>query len=147
MTLIDERPAGQHSALRSRAPLAWPALVGVVAIGAVGYVAAHNPHIPGATFVCPLYAATGLYCPGCGGTRAVYDLSHGDVAGAFAMHPLLVLLIPLVITLWVRWAARAGGVRLREWPFPMWLAYALPAVLVAFTVLRNVGPFASYLAP
>lgn len=147
MTLTDEPLTGRIRAQRSRAQLGWSAAVGAVAVGAVGYIAAHNPHVPGATFVCPLYAATGLYCPGCGGTRAVYDLSHGDLLGALAMHPLLVLAIPVLVALWVRWVMRARGASLREWPFPPWLGYAIPAVIVAFTVLRNVGPFTAYLAP
>jgi hypothetical protein len=32
---------------------------------------------------CLLKVATGIDCPGCGGTRALHALLHGDVAGAF----------------------------------------------------------------
>jgi hypothetical protein len=116
-------------------------------MGATGLIAANNPHITGSLGVCPLFAATGLYCPGCGGTRAVYDLAHGDVAGAMTMNPLFTLCVPLLAVLWVRWAMRSQGVALRPWPFPDWLGFAIPGVIVAFTVLRNLPPFAPYLAP
>ncbi|MCB2411563.1 DUF2752 domain-containing protein, partial [Demequina sp. TTPB684] len=127
--------------------LAWPALVALVAAGGTAYIVTHNPHVSGGTFVCPLFATTGLYCPGCGGTRAVYDLAHGNVAGALAMNPLFTLAVPLLGVLWVRWVMRLRGFVLREWPFPTWAGIALPAVILAFLVLRNVGPFASLLSP
>jgi hypothetical protein len=31
---------------------------------------------------CPFYAATHLLCPGCGGTRAIYELLHLNLTGA-----------------------------------------------------------------
>ncbi|MFI2707066.1 DUF2752 domain-containing protein, partial [Nocardioides sp. CER28] len=35
-----------------------------------------DPHQRGSWGVCPLSLA-GIYCPGCGGLRAVNDLTHG----------------------------------------------------------------------
>lgn len=143
---------GSRGTSSGGARIAWRALAGPAAAafpllaGAV-YVYAKNPHNPGATYVCPLYAATGLYCPGCGGTRAAYDLMHFDVLGALSMNPLVAISIPLLVVLWVRWVLRGQGVQLREWPFPNWLGYALPAVIVLFAVLRNFGRFAGLLSP
>jgi hypothetical protein len=125
----------------------WPAVVAGVAAAGTLYIASHNPHTPGATYECPLYAATGLYCPGCGGTRAVYDLAHGDVAGAMSMNPLFTVAVPLLAVLWIRWVLRGQGVTLREWPFPTWAAIALPVVIFGFAILRNIPIFAPYLAP
>lgn len=147
MSARDEQPASAPRPRFAWRGLGWPVLVAGVALAGVAYIDAHNPHHAGATFVCPLYAATGLYCPGCGCTRAVYDLSHGDVLGAFSMNPLFVSVVPLLVALWVRWGMRSTGTRLREWPFPAWLGYAIPAVIVVFTVARNFGPLAPYLAP
>jgi hypothetical protein len=36
--------------------------------------------------ICPFRNLTGLPCPGCGLTRAVYHLAHGDFRQAFACH-------------------------------------------------------------
>lgn len=38
--------------------------------------------------VCPWRRCTGVECPGCGLTRSAARLVSGDVAGAFARHPL-----------------------------------------------------------
>lgn len=37
---------------------------------------------------CPFFKWTGIYCPGCGSTRATYYLLHGDLAGVFRSNPL-----------------------------------------------------------
>lgn len=41
-------------------------------------------HIP-----CLFHLLTGLYCPGCGGTRAAVYLLRGQVAQSFVYHPLV----------------------------------------------------------
>ncbi|MBF6024135.1 DUF2752 domain-containing protein [Lysobacter niastensis] len=42
---------------------------------------------------CVFQMVTGLYCPGCGMTRALHALLHGDLATAWAMNPLVVLML------------------------------------------------------
>ena len=148
---LAQMPAPASQGPASSRPLwvriAGPAAAAVIAFGGTAYIAANNPHVPGGTYVCPLFAFTGLYCPGCGGTRAVYDLAHGDVSGALSMNPVFTLAVPLLAVLWLRWIARAFGATLRPWPFPDWAGIALPAVIVAFFVLRNWGPLVPLLAP
>lgn len=39
---------------------------------------------------CKLYSMLGLYCPGCGGTRAFYALLQGKVLQSLLLHPLVV---------------------------------------------------------
>lgn len=41
--------------------------------------------------VCPLRALTGIPCPFCGGTTAAAHLGHGDVVGALAANPFVVI--------------------------------------------------------
>lgn len=41
------------------------------------------------TLPCTLYTWTGLYCPGCGGTRAVFALAKGHFFESFYLHPFV----------------------------------------------------------
>lgn len=38
---------------------------------------------------CVAYTFFGFYCPGCGGTRAVSALFHGQLLDSFICHPLV----------------------------------------------------------
>ena len=38
---------------------------------------------------CAFFSTTGLYCPGCGGTRAVKSLLRGDLIRSFLYHPFV----------------------------------------------------------
>jgi Protein of unknown function (DUF2752) len=50
---------------------------------------------------CPLYAATHLLCPGCGATRALYSLLHGDLSAAMHYNALFTLLAPFFLAWFV----------------------------------------------
>lgn len=60
---------------------------------------------------CSFARATHLPCPGCGSTRAVWALAHGDVAGALRMNPLGPVLAALVglLGLLVTWYVLRDG--------------------------------------
>jgi uncharacterized protein DUF2752 len=45
---------------------------------------------------CPIRYLTGLYCPGCGSLRAMHALLHGELARAWAMNPLMIVMLPFV---------------------------------------------------
>ena len=108
-----------------------------------------DPHVSGSWGICPLAAVTGIYCPGCGGLRAVNDLTHGDLAGAAASNLLLVVLLPAAVFLLGRWALDAWHGRRRELPPPRVVtlqAVVLGVVLLVFMVVRNL-PAGAWLAP
>lgn len=48
--------------------------------------AKHAGLIPG---FCVFRTLTGIYCPGCGGTRAFHLLFHGDIAGSLIYNPIV----------------------------------------------------------
>lgn len=50
-----------------------------------------------AVFGCPVYRLIGLPCPGCGMTRAWFQVLRLDFAGAFHWHPLFWILPFLVL--------------------------------------------------
>ncbi|GAB6904069.1 DUF2752 domain-containing protein [Kineosporia succinea] len=89
--------------------LVRPLAVAAAAAGAVGYLAAVDPNRPGHYPGCPILALTGFFCPGCGGLRAVHDLTRADVAGALSSNLVVTLAVPVVVGLWFRWFLRARG--------------------------------------
>lgn len=60
--------------------------------------------LTGNSSVCVVKVHTGFPCPGCGMTRAIIALFHGDFAAAFKWHPLwpLVFILPIAITVILR---------------------------------------------
>jgi len=109
-------------------------------------VAVVDPNQPGHYPTCPFLAVTGYYCPGCGSLRALHDLAHGDVAGALARNPLMVLAAGGLLVAFVLWARRLWRGLPRTRVAPAALLYGLLALVVAFWVLRNV-PGWTWLSP
>jgi hypothetical protein len=116
---------------------------------AVATLALHlrDPHVSHSWGVCPLYALTGLYCPGCGGLRGVNDLTNGHPVQAASSNLLLVLAVPFALVLLVRWSYGAWtGREVRAVPvLPKALTTALILGALVFTVVRNLP--GSWLAP
>ena len=75
------------------------AMAGATLAAAVGVwlLRHHDPNVAGNVFPkCLFHEATGYWCIGCGLTRALHALVHGDIARAFAMNPLAMLVLPLM---------------------------------------------------
>jgi Protein of unknown function (DUF2752) len=126
--------------------LLGPVVVGVTAAAVTLLVAVVDPERPGHYPVCPTYALTGFYCPGCGGLRAVHALTHGEFGLALHRNPLVVLGLPLVAWAYLAWLRRRALDRPVSWLPPRALGVAIAGLLGAFTVLRNLPAF-SWLAP
>lgn len=106
-----------------------------------------DPHESGSWGRCPS-AALGFWCPGCGGLRAVHDLTDGRLADAASSNLLLVVLLPVAAVVYLVWVAHrwrgetgpadprllAGGTRV------------LVVAAVGFAVARNL-PAGAWLAP
>jgi hypothetical protein len=107
-----------------------------------------DPHQHGSWGLCPMYAATGIYCPGCGGLRAVNDLTDGHIGAAFSSNVVFTALMPVAVfalALWAvdRWRGKQRHVDMGR---ATRVAYAFLAVLLVFTVVRNLS-FGAWLAP
>ncbi len=94
--------------------------------------------------VCPLRQSTGLDCPGCGGLRAMHQLTNGNIVAAWQLNPFVFVLVPL--------AAYEGIIR-RAWKkeLPSVLGNSrvlitLGLLLLAFTVVRNLPKLAQWFA-
>ncbi|MET4223791.1 DUF2752 domain-containing protein [Oerskovia enterophila] len=124
---------------------AAPLVTGGVVAGATLVLALVDPH-EGGYPLCPLLALTGWACPACGGLRATHDLATGDLAGAWAMNPLWVIVVPFLVLAWVLWLRRAWtGTRAR--PVPAWSGVVALVALVAFGVARNIPAMVPFLGP
>ncbi len=60
---------------------------------------------------CPLRAATGIPCLGCGATHAFVHLAHGELARAIAANPLWALVAAILWAHTLLIAARLAGLR------------------------------------
>ncbi|WP_245667844.1 DUF2752 domain-containing protein [Actinomadura macra] len=114
---------------------------------AVLVVAKVDPNEPGHYPGCPFLFLTGYYCPGCGATRLVHALAHGDVGTAFGLNPVVFLLLPVLGYLYVRWTVLAArGQPMQSLLLRPVAAYGLLGVLLVFWIVRNL-PFGHVLAP
>ena len=78
---------------------------------------------------CPIHQFTGFECPGCGLTRALAALIHGQFIQAIHLNALILILIPASIYLLSRRTLP------KTLPKPAWITFA--ALIAAFTVARN----------
>ena len=133
-------------ATRGRRMLAPGLTIGGLALATLA-LHVRDPHQHGSWGFCPS-AAMGVYCPGCGGLRAVNDLTHGDVGAALSSNILVTLLIPVGVVLLGVWAVDRwrGHTRSVPWTRLRPIVIALVTVMFVFAVVRNTGSGA-WLAP
>ncbi|WDZ87534.1 DUF2752 domain-containing protein [Micromonospora cathayae] len=135
--------------LYERAPRWAVPLAALGCVGAgVAYALVSDPTraAPDALPSCLLKLTTGLDCPGCGGTRALWYVLHADLPAAARHHFLFVFALPFLAYLFVAWAAnQAFGWKLPQLRIsPKMIGGFLVAWLV-FSVARNLpwAPFTS----
>lgn len=135
------------AAPRTRRGRELAAPLGLAAVIAAASVALHvrDPHEQGSWGLCPFLALTGHPCPGCGGLRAVNDLSHGDLVAAASSNLYFVASIPLLAFGWLVWVRRAWAGEQVRGPSTGVVVVAL-VLLVAFGVAR-ITPWGAWLAP
>ena len=124
--------------------VAAPVACGCAIATATAYVAAHDPMGPGLHFpACPLYQTTGLWCPGCGLTRAARALMNGRIGTAFGYNLLFPLFFGGFVFAWVAWFRRSLGraVIVPVEKLPAWTAVALGGLVLTFAVVRNLPGF------
>jgi hypothetical protein len=112
-------------------------LLALISAGVVLYL--FDPETAGFYPVCALHSLTGLQCPGCGSLRALHQLAHGNISGAWRLNPLLVALLPMALWLGLRETVRwTFGWR---WPGiitrPI-VGWSLVIVTVVFGIARNL---------
>jgi hypothetical protein len=111
----------------SRSYWRWIAFA-VIVFSGLAVLRIWDPAVNGFYPSCPLRSTTGILCPGCGSTRAMSRLVHGDVPAAFDMNPLLVISIPFLIGM-------LCYPRITRWRYLPWVVLV---ILIAYAVLRNL---------
>ena len=111
-----------------RSPWLLPAGIGAGVLVDVAFDPVHR-HVP----MCPFKAITGWDCPLCGGLRAVDQFAHGHVVAALHANVVVMIGGPLLVAAYL---LGLGGPEHRR--VPRWLVWAGAAMLVAFTVVRNL---------
>lgn len=81
----------------------------------------------------------GIYCPGCGGTRALIALLHGHILQALWYHPF----IPYFAVVYVGFLLTQGLHRLgvkavRGWKFHNWYLWAGIGILAVNFIVKNI---------
>lgn len=98
---------------------------------------------------CPIHKVLGVYCPGCGATRALLSLLHGRWMEALSYNPFFILSLPLLcyllgVVYLQAFFLRGFGAKMPGRVF--WIVYF--TLMLIFTVLRNIPAFPfTWLAP
>src|SRR5690242_403815 len=96
--------------------------------------------------LCPFRFLTGLQCPGCGTTRALHQLMHGNFQAAFILNPLLLIASPFLVWAFLRYSLIVMQGRVpRKNALPAAYIYAIFFVVTGFWIFRNTPyyPFIS----
>ena len=120
-----------------------PVVIGLGFVSILGVLFFINPATSGVLLGCPSRIFLGVDCPGCGGLRGTYSLVHGDIASAVNHNALLLVMYPLLISLWCLWVLRVWKQRdlfARFNPYSRVIVVAGVFILAGFTIMRNVIP-------
>lgn len=87
---------------------------------------------------CAFRLATGFYCPGCGGTRAVKFFLSGQMIKSFIYHPLIPYLgIGGGIFMVSQTASRVTRGKIRGMKFRNWYVYMMGIVILVQFFIKN----------
>lgn len=125
-----------------------PLLVGAAVASGCLYVGLNDPESKQIFPTCGFYAMTGMYCPGCGMTRALHNLLGGNVLRAIRYNLLLVAAIPLLMYAYIWWTTWAFTKReLPKLKFSHKTVWLLCGLGLVFIVGRNFpGAIPQYFA-
>lgn len=126
-------------------------MVATVFLGLLYIFVIDPTKVDGAVPACFIHEKFGVYCPGCGNTRALHALTHGRIIETFDYN----LLFPFAAVI-LAWFFCVGFSTLLFRKRVMWIPSRIPTagaisigvVVVLFTVLRNIPVWPlSILAP
>ena len=134
--------------IHSRPSLAlfWVPVLVFAVIAAAAVLFFFDPTKCGFYPVCQFHLLTGMYCPGCGATRASYQLLHGNFLAALhdnALYIVSLMALAMRGAWYLKQKSNNQPVGFFIPPIALWVFLG---VALVFVVLRNLPEF-SVLAP
>ncbi len=88
---------------------------------------------------CMMLEIFGLYCPGCGGTRAVDALLHGQILLSLWYHPLVIYTIVVFGGFMLTHTMEKLHVlHVAGWKFHDWHMYAALIIAIGNWIIKNI---------
>lgn len=149
---VDNTDVAAEFADADRQPRTWqrltpPLIAAGLGIGTLALLHFRDPHVEGSYGLCPIYELFGVYCPGCGGMRAMHNLTDGNIIDSLHSNLLAVPLVLAFAVFVIDWLRRAR--RGQRWRMPSInpvLVWSFFGLLAVYTVLRNT-PWGTWLTP
>lgn len=101
------------------------------------------PWMDNLRFGCAFWTFLGVYCPGCGGTRAVRSLLNGHLLQSLWYHPIVLYCVVLYLALMISWTFAKlhlfgvkKGLKFRDGYF-----YGMLVIIAVNFILKNVLKF------
>lgn len=112
-------------------------LVSVLLVTAVYFIIRMSHIIPETG--CAFRRITGLYCPGCGGTRSFVYLIHGHIIKSLAYHPFVPYVFTIAIIFYVSQTVRFIS-KGRTWAMHLGMPLIIPgaAIILLNWIVRNI---------
>ena len=112
-------------------------LVSVFLVAAVYFIIRLSHIIP--DIGCAFRRITGLYCPGCGGTRSFVYLIHGHIIKSLAYHPFVPYVFTIAIIFYVSQTVRFIS-KGRTWAVHLGMPLIIPgaAIILLNWIVRNI---------
>lgn len=109
-------------------------------VGSIGIFLYLHLIVPGLDgYTCVFYRLFGIYCPGCGGTRAVSALLAGHLLQATWYHPLVTYTVIIFGGFMLsQTLARLHIGRIRGWHFHEWHLYGAVGIMIGNFILKNI---------
>ncbi|MBQ4301356.1 MAG: DUF2752 domain-containing protein [Lachnospiraceae bacterium] len=86
--------------------------------------------------ICVFHELTGLYCPGCGGTRAVIALLSGHPWISFLYHPIVIYSVVAICYTWLQFVyCKIRHVGFRFHNSILWIALI---IVIANFIIKNL---------
>ena len=120
-------------------------LIGVILFFVIGIYLMYKLNIG---IPCVYYELSGMYCPGCGITRAAYSLLQLDFYQAIRYNAFSIIIIPLIGLYLIggiySWLFNKTNFMDNKIPLVIWIIFIV--LLLLYGILRNMPQF-SCLAP